>query len=283
MLFAFVPLALSQTIARSLPKHVSAKPVAFEVVSIRPSKPGGNWRINWATTADGYRVTGQSMRSTIMLAFFPQGMAFWSKDRLSGAPPWLDDLYDIDAKVSEADLSEWQKQGTTLDKKPMLQQMLQAMLAERCHLVVRHVPGAQLPGYSLELGKHEPHLTETEAGEVLPAGVPLGDGGVLVPYNRGEEPRMRFYGATMTEVARDLSQSSGGHPVQDDTGLAGRYDFTVNWVDDPDSKMPAGVIAFGDSDPLSRWDIDAVGLHLKPIKVPVGRLVIEHIERPTEN
>jgi hypothetical protein len=137
-LFALVPLAVAQDVARTLP----AKPLAFEVVSIRPSKPGSNWMIGWMTTPDGYRVTGQSIRSTIMIAYFPEGTAFWSKERLSGAPPWLDDLYDINAKISEDDLAKWQKQGTTLDKKPMLQQMLQAMLADRCHLVVRHVPGA---------------------------------------------------------------------------------------------------------------------------------------------
>jgi len=57
-------------------------------------------------------------------------MAYWSKERLSGAPPWIDDLYSINAKVSEADLPDWQKQGLALDKKPMLRQMLQSMLAD---------------------------------------------------------------------------------------------------------------------------------------------------------
>jgi uncharacterized protein (TIGR03435 family) len=276
--FALVPLAVAQDVAQTLP----AKPLAFEVVSIRPSKPGSNWMIGWMTTPNGYRVTGQSLRSTIMIAYFPEGTAFWSKERLSGAPPWLDDLYDINAKVSEADLAEWQKQGATLDKKPMLQQMLQAMLADRCHLVVRHVPGAKQPGYSLELGKHGPHLIETKPGEVLPEGVPLSDGGVLVPRMRGEEQRMRFYGATMAEFARNLSQGKG-HPVQDHTSLTGRYDFSVNWIDDSDSKLPAGFESFDDSEPLSHWDIDALGLHLRPSKIPIDTLVIEHIEKPSKN
>jgi uncharacterized protein (TIGR03435 family) len=223
-LFAVAPLALAQNAAPTGPATTPVKPLAFEIVSIRPSKPGSNWMIGWRTTPDGYRVTGQSMRSTIMIAYFPQGTAFWSKERLSAAPSWIDDLYDIDAKISEADLAEWQKQGLTLDKKEMLQQLLQTMLADRCHLVVHHVPGAELPGYSLQPGKHGPHLTEIKPGEILPQGVSLGDGGVLVPWNRGEVPRMSFYGATMAEVARHLSQGSKGHPVQDHTGLTGRYD-----------------------------------------------------------
>jgi uncharacterized protein (TIGR03435 family) len=159
---------------------------------------------------------------------------------------------------------------------------LQAMLADRCHLVVRHVPGAEQPGYSLELGKHGPHLTESKPGEVLPEGVELADGGLVVPWRDGEARRMRFYGATMAEFARQLSQGHG-HPVRDHTGLTGRYDFSVNWIDDSDSKVPAGFVPFDDSEPLSHWDIDALGLHLRPIKVPIDALVIEHIEKPSEN
>jgi uncharacterized protein (TIGR03435 family) len=279
-LVALVPLTFSQNLVRNPPAPVKAEPRTFEVVAIRPSKPNSNWMVGWGTAPDGYRVAGQSMRSTIMIAYFPQGTAFWSKERLSGALQWIDNLYDINAKVSEADLAEWQKQGVTLDKKPMLQQMLQAMLADRCRLAVHRVPGAELAGYSLELGKHGMHLTEMKLGEVLPAGVSLGDGGVLVPNNRGEEPRIRFYGATMAEFVGYLSHRS---PVQDHTGLTGRYDFTLNWVDDPDSTMPAGVVSTDDSNPLSHWDIDALGLHRRSIKIPVDTLVIDHIEKPSEN
>jgi hypothetical protein len=41
-----------------------------------------------------------------MIAYLAEGIAYWSKDRLSGAPPWLDDLYDINAKVAESDQVE---------------------------------------------------------------------------------------------------------------------------------------------------------------------------------
>ena len=121
------------------PTPASPKPLGFDVVSIRPAKSNGG--VFWATTPDGYRVTGQSLFFTIMMTYFPQGTFYWSDERLAGAPPWINGLYDIDARVSEADLTEWQKQGTTLDKKPMLRQMLQTMLADRCHLVAHMVPG----------------------------------------------------------------------------------------------------------------------------------------------
>jgi bla regulator protein BlaR1 len=282
-LFAVMPLAFAQNVAPIASATTPAKPLAFDVVSIRPSKPGTNRVTWWVTTPDGYRVTGQSLWDTVMFAYFPQGMAYWSKDRLSGAPPWLNDQYDIDAKVSETDLPEWKKQGLTLDKKPMFRQMLQTMLADRCHLVAHMVPGPPISGFSLELGKHSAHLTESKPDEVLPADMKLADGGIEVPYRRGEPPRMSFYGATMTDVAGVLSMQSGGHPVQDHTGLTGRYDFIVNWLDDPDSKLPPGVVDSDDPNPLAHWGIESAGLRLTPIKIPVDTLVVDHIEKPSEN
>jgi uncharacterized protein (TIGR03435 family) len=280
--FAVMPLAVAQNAAPIDSATKPAKPLAFDVVSIRPTKPGANMRIQWGTTPDGYRVTGQSMLAIIMIAYFPQGMAYWSKDRLSGAPAWLSDQYDINTKVSDADLAEWQKQGVTLDKKPMFREMLQTMLADRCHLVAHMVPGPPISGWALELGKHGPHLTESKPDEVLPAGMKLRDGGIEVAY-RGESPRFSFYGATMADVAQFLSIMSAGHPVLDHTGLAGRYDFIVNWLDDPDSKLPAGVVDSHDPNTLSHWDFEPTGLHLAPIKIPADTLVIDHIEKPSEN
>ncbi len=48
-----------------------------------------------------------------------------------------------------------------------------------------------------------------------------------------------------------------GNPVQDHTGLTGRYDLTLNWIDDPDSKEPPGFVSSDDPEPLSHWDFDA--------------------------
>jgi bla regulator protein BlaR1 len=232
--------------------------------------------VSLAITPDGYSVTGQSMAATIMIAYFPQGAAYWSRDRLSGAPSWLFDDYDIKAKVSEADLADWQKQGNTLDKKPMFQQMLQTMLADRCHLVAHMVPGPPISGWAIELGKHALRLTESKPGDTLPAGMKLPGGGVMVPYQRGDTPRYTFYAATIADLGQVLS--SIGHPIQDHTGLTGRYDFVIDWVGDPDSKMPAD-----DPDRLSHWNFDALGLRAVPIKVPLDTLVIDHIEKPSEN
>jgi len=279
--FAVIPLAVAQNTSPGASATTPAKPLAFDVVSIRPSDPSAHGKISWVTTPDGYRVIGQSMLATIMLAYFPQGYAYWSKDNLSGAPKWLSEQYDINARVSDADLAEWQKQGSALNKKPMFRAMLQTMLAERCHLAAHMVRGPLHSGWALELGKH-PHLTESKPGEEPPPGVKLSDGGVMVPYQPGDKPRLTMYEGSMADLTFALS-GFAGHPVEDRTGLTGRYDFVVDWIPDSDSKVSVAYTDPNDPDPLSHWNLDALGIRVVPIKVPTDTLVIDHIEKPSEN
>lgn len=275
-------LAQTQAPAPATPSSSApAKPLAFDAVSIRPAKSSGGFF--WSTTPDGYTVPGQSLYYTVMIAYFPQGWFYWSRDRLSGAPSWLNEPYDINAKVSEADLAQWQKQGLSLDKKPMLRQMLQTMLADRCDLVAHMVPGPPIPGWSLEPGKRTPRLTESRPGATLPAGVPLASGGVMVYSHQGDELHWSFYNATMEDFAQYLSSQAGGHPVLNHTGRTGRYDFVLDWAQNPDSKLPVGVTSTDDPDPLSHWNTDALGFRLVPVKIPADTLVIDHIEKPSEN
>ncbi len=285
-LFAVVPLALAQNAAPIASGTTPVKPLAFEVVSIRPAKPGANPIIMMKIDPDGYRAPSQWMIYTILMAYFPQGLPYWSH-RVSGAPDWVrSDLYAIDAKVSDAELADWQKQGATLDKMPMLRQMLQTMLADRCHLVAHMVPGTPITGLTLELGKQAPRLTETKPGETLPTGRKLPDGGVVPFTKSGEQATsFRFYNATMADLAEFVSEQDWGHPVLDHTGLTGHYDFVVNLTDDTDSNVPGGAATPGNPDPLSDWksDLLALGLRVTPTAIPIDNLVIDHIERPSEN
>ncbi|MGP8259376.1 MAG: TIGR03435 family protein [Acidobacteriaceae bacterium] len=260
-------------------KAAPSKTYAFEVVSIRPSKPGSPPAFA-KVLPDGYRVPNVSMWSMIMTAYFPQGVAYWTYDRLVGGPPWLQsELYDIDAKVSETDIAEWQKQGP---QAPMLLQMLQTMLADRCRFVFHRIP-AEVDGWALEVDKRGPKLAEAKAGAVLPAGMKFPEGGVMV-INPGGKNQYRYYGVSMEDFALDLSMMSAGHPVQDKTGLTGKYDFVMSWLDlSPNADGREGVYASDNPNPLSYWDLGSLGLKLVPVKVPTETLVIDHIERPSEN
>ena len=123
--------------------------------------------------------------------------------RLAGAPPWINGLYDIDARVSEADLTEWQKQGPTLDKKPMLRQMLQSMLADRCHLLAHMVSGHLSPA-SPSNPASTPRTSPSPNRTRFYPGIRLLDGGIETTYGPGQKPRFTFYGASMADFARFL-------------------------------------------------------------------------------
>ena len=77
--------------------------------------------------------------------------------------------------------------------------------------------------------------------------------------------------------------ASGGHPVEDHTGLAGPYDIALSWITDPEHPERVGLVSPNDPDPLSHFVFNALGLRLVSMKVPSDNLLIDHIERPSEN
>ena len=79
---------------------------------------------------------------------------------------------------------------------------------------------------------------------------------------------------TMTRLADYLSNQAG-RPVIDDTGMKGEYDFRVEWAPDekPGSSRPSIFAALQEQ----------LGLKLEAERGPVEVVVIDHVERPTED
>jgi len=77
-----------------------------------------------------------------------------------------------------------------------------------------------------------------------------------------------------------------GRPVMDRTGLAGNFNFKLNWT-------PPDAITPNSPDPLSTPDQsgpsiftavrEQLGLELKATKGSTEALIIDHVERPTAN
>jgi bla regulator protein BlaR1 len=254
---------------------VAARAASFDVVSIKPSAPDEHWHYGMSPT--GYSQHAVVLRVAIGTAYLS------SKDfrpnAIQGAPPWVTkDLYDIDAKVAEADAVDWRKQ--TPAHRELLQAMLQAALADRCKLVVHRVP-AEMDGFALVVAKDQPKFKRAPADEELPTGPPLADGGVMV-FTGVSRQRIEwtYHGATMASLANMLSGAGVG--VVDQTGLTGKYDFVLKRIDmsaEQDGRVSMDAIP----DPASLWDLGALGLKVVPIKIPVETIVIDHIEKPSEN
>jgi uncharacterized protein (TIGR03435 family) len=76
-----------------------------------------------------------------------------------------------------------------------------------------------------------------------------------------------------------------GRPLVDETGLSGRYDFTLEWTPDeegPSTSETGRAIASSDATFLEAIK-EQLGLEFKAVKAPVRILVIDHVEKPSEN
>ncbi|HEV2619011.1 MAG TPA: TIGR03435 family protein [Acidobacteriaceae bacterium] len=262
-----------------------SKRMAFEVVSIKPS-----WRNYFgfapqaettATQPDGYRAIDQSMIATITFAYLPLSYSWTNESKPLNQPKWLGDEYDIDARVAPADMAAWQKQGPG---KEMLSAMLRSMLEERCKIAVHWVPG-QTAGYALVVGKHGPKMRKSTPGEAIPPdSFPVRVGNVFYPDARhvargkgDSRTDYPYYNISMEAMAGVLS-TMFEVPVVDQTGLSGNYDLVLN------KRQPVEGGAGPDpGDESSKWDLEADGLKLVPMKVATRRLVIDHIEKPSAN
>jgi uncharacterized protein (TIGR03435 family) len=200
----------------------------------------------------------------IQMAYRLPGFA---AERLTG-PDWMDvDRFDITATIP-AGVSKYH-----------VPEMLQAMLAERFHLTVRHYAKDTAVLY-LVAGKDGVHLPESS--DQLDENERLYFPGVEGPtgYARGTlaNDGSRHYewnGITMANLAELLTVRLD-RPVIDKTGLPGRHQFS--WDVPKPSNYP--------SDPTAgiRKAIKRSGLRLEHAKAPVEALAVERLDRvPTEN
>jgi uncharacterized protein (TIGR03435 family) len=197
---------------------------AFEVVSIRPHKPGTEG-IDTKYLPNGYRTT-MPLRNLILYAYIPQVETRFMST-IVNAPAWLHDLYDIDARVAPEDSAAWQKAQSTPDpESELLQSALQEALKERCKLAL-HITPIEVPYLDLVVGKDGAKLKETVPGaiervsgktSILGKGFYIDDNG-----------KRQFVGVSMDDFTRILRRFNHPQPVQDKTGLTGRYDFTLPW------------------------------------------------------
>lgn len=260
--------AQSNALKSSANTPQATRPFTFEVVSIHPHKPGAE-RMGTQYLPNGYNVNGVSIAYLIQLAYVPEGGNWSLSSRIENAPLWLNsDLYDVEARVALEDQPAWQKAQAGISS-DLLQSSLRAALKDRCKLAA-HITYDQAPGFNLVVAKHGARLKPTVPGAVKP--VPrktytAGDGFFIQ-----DNGTRQFVGVSMADFARVVTRLTGDQIVSDKTGLAGRYDFTLPWYQE--SPQFRGV----DQMPLS-----SAGLALKPGKVAITVINIDHIEKPDAN
>lgn len=246
------------------PAHAqTAASLTFDVVSIKQnhSGPGPTMIIS---PIDSDRIT---VRNASARAIVGEAYGIRLHDLIVGVPSWADsDAYDIEAKVAASDLPAFHKL-LPMQRNPMLQ----PLLAERFHLVA-HFETRTLPAYALVVSKDGPKLKEIQPG-ILSNGL-KDPGGADTTRDR-----ITATGISAQAIAHML-QMQLGRPVVDRTGLTGNYSFTLKFA-------PIQSAASSDGDSVAPSLFTAVqeqlGLRLEPVKAPVQVLVVDHIEKPSEN
>jgi uncharacterized protein (TIGR03435 family) len=160
----------------------------------------------------------------------------------------------------------------------MLRSMLQAMLEDRLKLVV-HRSTREAPVYLLVVGKNGPKFKETNPGELHPGARPMPGGGTLSREQNDDQVTVHYFGVSIAQLA-PFVLGDAGRPIQDRTGLTGKYDVTIQRPV-PLAAQPGP--ASSDPGPSASSVAEQLGLKLEPAKGQVELLVIDHVERPSPN
>lgn len=200
---------------------------------------------------------------------------------LIGAPDWvLNDIYDLAARANR---------DVPRDE---MQAMLRAMLAERFKLAV-HYEMRERPVYALVVaradGRLGPQIKKSDLDcDALQAARRAGSKDPAPATSNGAPAcGMSMRGTTGMEVllgARPLSTlassfgTTPGRVVVDKTGLQGNYDVTLTYMPQPSANPQPG-------EPPSIFTAvdEQLGLKLQPDLAMLRVLVIDRIERPTDN
>jgi uncharacterized protein (TIGR03435 family) len=273
---------------------------SFEVASVKPSNPGDDQTL--------CHIRYGRLRVTAGTIKFLFELAYGVKDfQVSGGPSWINsEKYDVNAKVEDALVEPLEKLPVG-EQWVQYQQRVQSLLADRFKLRVSRET-KDLPVYALVIAKNGPKLRQAEPGDTYPSGlkdmvgrghgnqvrvVPL-DGGQVEIIGQGIPINSVTSTAGIPGSLVQWLTEGLGRPVQDQTGLKGNYDFTLRWTPDEsegmfrglhDEKLGADNQPSPESLGLSIFTAirEQLGLKLVPSKGPVEVLVIDHIERPSEN
>ena len=236
----------------------------IEVATIKPSRPDEGFSLGLGRGGSNvFTTTATPLRTLIQ---FANGI---HPRQISNGPSWMDsERYDVTIKPDQEGL-------------PTIAQMrvlVRKLLADRFKLV-SHREKKQLSVYAITEAKGGPKLSRHEGPESKQPSFGFGRG------------MLNIRNSTMTEFAGFLQANILDQPVVDQTGLTDRFDFTVRYTPDAAqlANLPAGVPpppptneAEAPPDLFTAFQ-QQVGLKLESKKALVDVVVVDSVERPSDN
>jgi uncharacterized protein (TIGR03435 family) len=284
----------------------ATKKPSFEITSVKATPPASAVLRGGAARGNRFTMTGTTLRMLLQYAYrhlTPPGMPSPTlmSNQIIGGPAWIDtDRFDVEAKAEGDD------QAIAQEK---MQLMVQSLLEERFQLKAR-LETRDLPVYNLMAGKDGPKIKRSEdQTPTIPSGqAPPGQRGA--PF----DPRAPSRGSIMIGAGASkmtlggtavpistlatMLQTPLSRPVIDKTDLKGLFDFKIEFsaegmvspfaaagVPAQSGQGAGGVQVAPAADPLGSLFtvIQELGLRLESTKGPVDVLVIESVQKPTDN
>jgi uncharacterized protein (TIGR03435 family) len=265
----------------------SARP-EFEVASVKHSAPvsaGGQINI-------GVHIDGAMVRANYLSLMNYLTMAYDVKDFQVIGPDWLaSEHFDIDAKRPEG-----------VEGEKALRGMVASLLEDRFKMTV-HRETRELPAYALVVGKGgmkikevPPDENDVDTGKVDVNVTGGGRGGTTVDLGGGSSisyslNKLDAKKVNFASIVDSLSKFLD-RPVVDQTGLTGRYNFTLEYsvaelknlvrASGADASM---IPDFGGDPSITIFtSVETLGLKLEARKSQVEVVVIDSIQKmPTAN
>jgi uncharacterized protein (TIGR03435 family) len=260
------PIAFGVANAPAIRAQSPAKTAAqaFEVASVKPNNSDDH-RVMFKMTPGGrVEINNASAKMLIVMSYNLK------PNQLSGGPSWLESAkYDITATAPEGP-----------DDPERTNLMMQTLLADRFKLAI-HRETKEMPIYELVTGKNGPKLKASAEA----AGTHMGQ------FRIGHG-QMDLTSVSIADFADNLSRIVGRN-VYDKTGLTGTYDIKLEWTPDENENPmlkphtdgnEGGTAPVAEAGPsLSDALQEKLGLKLQAAKGPVEIVVIDHIEKASDN
>ncbi len=252
----------------------------FEVAALKPFTPNPN---GWDVRTEGGPGTSDPIRIRYVNLTFKSllATAYGVENFMISGPDWLDsERWTIEATI---------RPGAT---KEQVNRMLQNLLSNRFKMTL-HRETRTAAMYELTVIKKGPKLREFVGNAPAPADGKLSmtekDGFVRIrpsarPVEFAGGGIWHAWGAgeTVSELVNYLSSELKA-PVEDKTGLTGKYDYNLEFSGSPLESSATGNPADSAPDFVTAVR-DQLGLKLGSKKGPIDLLVIDHVEKtPTAN
>jgi uncharacterized protein (TIGR03435 family) len=271
LLAAAALLAVAGPVVMGVVKaQTPATGLVFEVATVKKADPNGDGGVRLNFLPGGaLRATNFPLRELISFAYDV-------RDFQVKGPSWIEnERYDIMAKPEKPGPDNLGQMSPEERKSfgDQMRERTRALLAERFRLVT-HRESTEMPVYALVVAKGGPKMQEAQPG---------GPGNM-----RGMRGQINAQNTTMEMLAGSLSRMVG-RVVVDRTGLTKSYDFVLEWTPDSQGPPPPG----GRPDGPAPADVsgpsiftalqEKLGLRLESTKAPVPIIVVDRVERPSEN